>query len=211
MEPHGGQPVETVGPPLGEAPAVMILVHGRGGSARGILELATHLAHPSFTYLAPQAAGHTWYPFSFMAQTEDNEPGISSGLDVLKGLVERVVDAGIGREKIVLAGFSQGACLSSEFAVRHAARFGGVLAFSGGLIGPPGTTWPYDGSFEGMPAFFGCSDVDAHVPKERVDESAEVFEAMGAAVEKRIYPGMPHTIIEDELVYARTIVEAVGG
>lgn len=210
MQPHHGQPVETMGPPLGEGRAAMILVHGRGAAPANILDLAAALEHPAFTYLAPAAAGNTWYPYSFMAETASNEPGISSGLGVLEALVQQAVTAGVPRERIVLAGFSQGACLMSEFTVRHAARYGGVLAFSGGLIGPPGTTWPYEGDFAGTPVFLGCSDVDAHVPRARVDESAEVFSRMGAEVEMRIYPGMGHLINDDEIAFARSIVEAVG-
>lgn len=210
MGPHAGQPIETAGLPLSEASAAAILVHGRGAAPRNILELAIELAHPSFAYLAPAAAGNTWYPYSFMAEIVANEPGISSGLAVLDGLVSDVIDAGIPRDRIVLAGFSQGGCLMSEYAVRNAARFGGILAFSAGLIGPPGTTWPCDGDFAGTPVFLGCSDTDSHVPRERVDESAEVFDRMGAAVEKRLYPGMGHLINEDELAFARSIVASVG-
>lgn len=209
--PHAGQPVMTAGLPLQDAGAVMILVHGRGAAPPDILELAGPLSHPAFAYLAPAAAGNTWYPYSFMAEMEKNEPGLSSGLAVLDRLVERARAAGIPRARIILAGFSQGACLMSEFAVRHAGRYGGVVAFSGGLIGPPGTTWPYEGDFAGTPVFLGCSDVDPHVPKERVEESVEVFVRLGAAVEKRLYPGMGHLINADELAYARSIVEAVGG
>ncbi len=209
--PHAGQLVLTAGLPLKDAGAAMILVHGRGATPPNILELAIPLAHPAFAYLAPAAAGNTWYPYSFMADTEANEPGLSSGLAVLEGLVERVRDAEIPRRRVILAGFSQGACLMSEFAVRHAARYGGVLAFSGGLIGPPGTTWPYEGDFAGTPVFLGCSDVDPHIPKERVEESADVFARLGAAVETRLYPGMGHLINDDEIAVARSIVEAVGG
>jgi predicted esterase len=175
------------------------------------MELAAALEHPRFTYLAPAAAGNAWYPNSFMADIASNEPGISSGLGVLEDLVGRVVDAGTPRERIVLAGFSQGACLMSEYTVRHAARYGGVLVFSGGLIGPADTIWPYAGDFAGTRVFLGCSDIDAHVPKSRVDESAMVFARLGASVEKRIYPGMGHVISNDEITFARSIVEAVGG
>jgi predicted esterase len=209
-QPHADPLVESAGRPLGEGTAAMILVHGRGAAPRNILELADALAHPAFTYLAPAAAGHTWYPNSFMAPIASNEPGISSGLTVLESLVRRVVAAGIPWERVVLAGFSQGACLMSEFAVRHARRYGGVIAFSGGLIGPRGTTWPREGDFAGTPAFFGCSDVDPHVPKDRVQESAEVFASLGAVVETRFYPGMGHLVNADELGFARAIVDAVG-
>lgn len=211
MRPHAGQPVEIEGLPPDEASAAMILVHGRGAAPKNILELAVELSHPNFTYLAPAAAANTWYPYSFMADIAANEPGISSGLAVLDGLVERVMDAGIPRERIILAGFSQGGCLMSEYAVRHAGRYGGVLAFSAGLIGPPGTSWPYEGDFAGTPVFLGCSDSDSHVPRDRVEESAEVFRRMGAAVEKRIYPGMGHLINDDELAFARSLIQAVGG
>ena len=209
MQPHAGQHVATLGRPLGQGSAVMILVHGRGAGSSDILDLGQALHHAEFTYLAPAASESTWYPNSFMAEIEANEPGISSGLHVLDGLVEQAVASGVEREHIVIGGFSQGACLACEYAVRHAQRFGGILAFSGGLIGPPGTRWPYAGDFAGTPVFLGCSDVDAHIPKARVDESAVVFERMGAKVEKRIYPGMGHTINDDELVYARSVVEGV--
>ncbi len=210
MHPHADQPLVTRGRPLGEGAAAMILVHGRGATPDNILELADALPHPDFTYLAPAASGNTWYPYSFMADIPSNEPGISSALAVLDGLVERVMEAGVPARRIVLAGFSQGACLMSEFAVRRARRYGGILAFSGGLIGPPGTVWSQEGDFDGTPAFFGCSDVDAHVPRSRVDESARVLAGMGANVEKRIYPGMGHLINEDEIAFARSVVEAVG-
>ncbi len=210
MQPHEGQRVLMRGRRLGEGRAAMILVHGRGAAPENIMDLATALAHPEFTYLAPAAAGNAWYPKSFMAETEENEPGISSGLQVLEDLVATVTRAGIPLERVVLAGFSQGACLTSEFAVRHAARYGGILVFSGGLIGPPGTTWTYPGDFAGTPVFLGCSDVDGHVPKVRVDESAGVFSRMGAAVEERIYPGMGHLINDDELEFARAVVDSVG-
>ncbi len=210
MHPHADQPRVTLGRPLGVGAAAMILVHGRGATPDNILELADALPHPDFTYLAPAASGNTWYPYSFMADIPSNEPGISSGLAVLDSLVERVMEAGVPARRIVLAGFSQGACLMSEFAVRRARRYGGILAFSGGLIGPPGTVWSQEGDFDGTPAFFGCSDVDAHVPRSRVDESARVLAGMGANVEKRIYPGMGHLINEDEIAFARSVVEAVG-
>jgi predicted esterase len=210
MEPHGSQRVEMRGVPLREASAAMILVHGRNAAPENILDLATQLSHPAFAYLAPAAAGNTWYPLSFMANIPANEPGISSGLSVVAGSLKNVLDTGIPRDRIVLAGFSQGACLMSEFAVRHASRYGAVLAFSGGLIGPPGTTWDEAGVFGGTPVFLGCSDVDGHVPKERVEESAEVFTRMGADVELRLYPGMGHLINDDELAYARSLVASVG-
>ena len=209
MKPHAGVPVATAGAPLGNSPAVMIMVHGRNAAPANILELVPRLERPDFTYLAPAAAGGTWYPSSFMEQRERNEPGLSSGLWVLEHLVGDVVARGIHTEQIVLLGFSQGACLTAEFAVRHAARYGGVIAYSGGVIGAPGTTWDYPGSFDGMPVFLGCSDVDAHVPKTRVDESAAVFERMGAVVTERIYPGMGHLVNDDEIAFTREVMDSV--
>jgi predicted esterase len=209
MDPHGGQPVESRGKPLGSGRAVMIMIHGRNAGPASILELATALPHPEFTYLAPAAAGGTWYPFSFMVETEKNEPGIGSGLAAIDRLVNEVVGKGIPRSRIVLLGFSQGACLASTYAVRHAARFGGVIVFSGGLIGPPGTTWDFPGNFEGTPVLLGCSDVDAHVPAARVRESAEVFHRMGAEVTERIYPGMGHLVNENEIEFTRGLLTSV--
>lgn len=189
----------------------MIMVHGRGAGPENILELGTALPHPEFTYLAPAAAGGTWYPFSFMAQTSQNEPGITSGLATIDRLVTEVVGQGTPRSRIVLLGFSQGACLAGTYAVRHATRFGGVIVYSGGLIGPAGTAWDFPGNFESTPVFFGCSDVDAHVPAARVHQSAEVFRRMGAAVTERIYPGMGHLVNEDEIEFARGLLSSVAG
>ena len=207
--PHQGQPVYTVGKPLDEAKAAMILVHGRGASAQNILELAQELPHPDFAYLAPQAANSTWYPYSFLEPMNRNEPGITSGLQVIAELVAHVEAAGIPAERIVLAGFSQGACLASEFVARHARRYGGLLAFSGGLIGPPDTPRDYAGSLANTPVFLGCSDVDFHIPLARVEETAVTFTNLGAHVNKQIYPGMDHTIVPDEVVHARKIVHGV--
>ncbi|HEV8598735.1 MAG TPA: hypothetical protein VGQ69_05210 [Gemmatimonadales bacterium] len=209
MEPHGGQPVLTKGPGIEASRAVLLMLHGRNAGAENILELSALLAHPQFTYLAPAAAGHTWYPYSFLAETERNEPGLSSGLWVIDQLVREVESRGVPRRRIVLLGFSQGACLASEYTVRHASRFGGLVALSGGLIGPPGTLWNHPGNFERTPVFLGCSDIDPHVPLERVNESAAVFERMGAAVTRRIYPGMGHQVCEDELQFTRTLLEEV--
>ena len=210
MEPHAGQPVVTRGPGIESSRAAMIMLHGRNAGPRNILDLAGVLADPTFTYLAPTASGGTWYPYSFMADRSSNEPGLSSGLWVIDRLIQDIESRGIPKRRIVLLGFSQGACLASEYAVRHADRFGGVIALSGGLIGPPGTTWVSPGRFGGTPVFLGCSDVDGHVPKARVDESAVVFERMGAAVTKRVYPGMGHLVNEDELEFARSVMAGVG-
>jgi len=189
----------------------MILVHGRNALPANILSFVPAFGRPDITYLAPAAAGGTWYPLSFMAEKEKNEPGISSGLWVLEQLVQHVARSGVAKDRIVLLGFSQGACLTSQFAASHADRYGGVVLYSGALIGPPGTTWDFPGSFSGTPVFLGCSDVDAHVPKTRVDESAAVFQRMGATVTERIYPGMGHLVNEEEIAFTRTLLDEITG
>lgn len=209
MTPHTGQPVATAGRALGHSHAAMIMVHGRNAAPRDILELSSAFERPELTYLAPAAAGNTWYPHGFMADTESNEPWLSSALGVLRGLVDRVVAEGVRLEHLILLGFSQGGCLTAEFAIRNPARYGGVVVYSGGLIGPTGTTWERSGSFEGTPVFLGCSDVDGHIPKRRVDESAEVFREMGAEVTDRIYPGMGHMVNEDEIEFTRELMDRI--
>jgi phospholipase/carboxylesterase len=211
VKPHAGQPLTTAGAPLGKSPVAMILVHGRNALPANILSFVPAFGRPDITYLAPAAAGGTWYPLSFMADREKNEPGVSSGLWVLAQLVQHVVRAGVRNDRIVLLGFSQGACLTAQFAASHADRYGGVVLYSGGLIGPPGTTWTYPGSFGGTPVFLGCSDVDAHVPKTRVDESAAVFQRMGATVTEQIYPGMGHLVNEEEIAFTRTLLDEITG
>jgi phospholipase/carboxylesterase len=164
--------------------------------------------HPGFAYLAPQAAGNAWYPSPFTAPIESNEPFLSSALEVLETLLARVGET-IPAERVVMLGFSQGACLTLEFAARHARRLGGVVGLSGGLIGPDGTPRDYPGSFDGTPAFLGCSDVDPHIRKDRVLEAAAIYERMGAHVTARLYPGMGHTVNQDEIDSVRAIVEAI--
>lgn len=207
--PHQGLPVLMAGEPLASARAAMILVHGRGASAADILMLAKELAQPGFAYLAPEAANHAWYPNSFLAPLASNEPGLSSGLAVIASLLEQAERAGIPAERTIIAGFSQGACLSLEFVARHARRYGGVIALSGGLIGPDGTPRDYPGSLAGTPVFLGCSDIDPHIPRERVLLSAEVLQALGGQVTAKLYPHMGHTINRDEILAARSIVSAV--
>jgi phospholipase/carboxylesterase/glyoxalase family protein len=211
--PHAGQPLLHAGAPLDDANGVVVMLHGRGAGAEDILSLAGSLDPGEdggrLAYLAPAAANHTWYPFSFLSDIARNEPYLSSALSMLEALIADLETRGFSRSQMALLGFSQGACLCSEFAARHAARFGGVIALSGGLIGPPGTAWRYDGSFDGMPAFFGCSDVDAHIPAERVNESAAVFARMGAVVTARLYPGMGHTVSDDEISEAKKILKGL--
>jgi phospholipase/carboxylesterase len=207
--PHQGLPVRTAGEPLASARAAMILLHGRGATAADILMLAEELAQPGFAYLAPEAAGDTWYPYSFLAPTASNEPGLSSALAVIASLLEQANSAGIPAERTVIAGFSQGACLLLEFVARHAQRYGGVIALSGGLIGPDGTPRDYPGSLTGTPVFLGCSDIDPHIPRERVLLSAEVLQKLGGQVTAKLYPRMGHTINRDEILVARGIVAGV--
>jgi phospholipase/carboxylesterase/glyoxalase family protein len=207
---HADQPVVLAGAPARDARCAVIMIHGRNAAPRDILTLVPALDLPDVAYIAPAAAQRTWYPFSFLTETAKNEPYLTSALQRIREIVDDVVSKGPKPAQVVLLGFSQGACLASEFAARHATRYGGVVAFSGGLIGPPGTAWNYEGTFNSMPVFMGCSDVDAHVPKSRVDESAAVFERMGAAVTKRIYPGMGHTVNEDELDAARQLIVHAG-
>jgi phospholipase/carboxylesterase len=201
--------VLAAGSPLGQATAAMILVHGRGASAEDILSLGRELGRPDLAYLAPQAEGYSWYPYSFMAPLERNEPGLSNGLALIGHLVARLGGEGIPPERTVLLGFSQGACLSLEFAARNARRFGGVAGLSGGLIGPPETPRDYAGSFAGTPVFLGCSDRDPHIPLQRVKETTQVLTRMGATVTERIYPAMGHTVNEDELERVRELVSGL--
>ena len=209
--PHANQPVLAWGKPLGAAPAVVIMIHGRGAGPENILELAPALGQPNATYLAPAAANNTWYPYSFMTEIAKNEPYLSSALSLLGSLVGEIEAAGIARDHIVMMGFSQGACLTTEFAIRNASRFGGFVAFSGGAIGPPGTRWNEAPRFDGTPFFFGCSDVDPHIPEARVRESAEVCARMGADVTTRIYPGMGHLVNDDEIAHVRKMLQALSG
>ena len=207
--PHQGQQVATAGAPLERAKGAVVMVHGRGATAENILTLAQPLDRPEFAYLAPQASGNTWYPNSFMAPIASNEPGITSGMQAIADVLARVEAAGIPAERTVLLGFSQGACLSSEFAARHARRYGGVCALSGGLIGPDGTPRDYAGSLDGTPIFMGCSDVDFHIPAERVEFSAQVLRDLGADVTLRLYRGMGHTVNEDEIAHVQAILDRV--
>jgi predicted esterase len=205
-DPHAGQPVRTAGTPLAEARAAVIMVHGRGASAESILTLAPAVAAPGVAFLAPQAGGsqgRQWYPLSFMAPIERNEPGISSGLRVIERLLAQVGAAAIPPERTLFLGFSQGACLASEFVARHARRYGGLAVLSGALIGPDETPRNYPGSLDGTPVFLGCSDVDSHIPAVRVKESAEVLQRLGGDVTMRLYPGMGHMVNEDEIAAVR--------
>lgn len=199
----------TGGTELEEATAALVAVHGRGASARGILQLGRQLHRPGLALLAPQAAGNAWYPHSFLEPVERNEPGRSSGLQAVDEAVTTATDAGIPVKRVVVLGFSQGGCLASEYVARNPDRYGGAVAFSGGLIGQRVDPGDYEGDLEGTPCFLGCSDVDPHIPVERVDVTAETFRRLGADVEKRIYEGMGHTVNEDELSYVDGMIERV--
>ena len=199
----------AAGEALDRASAAMILVHGRGATAEGILSLAGELSRPGFAFLAPQAADNTWYPLSFLSPIERNEPYLSSALECLTALLERTSEAGIPHERTILLGFSQGACLALEFAARNAQRYGGLVGLSGGLIGPAGTPRDYPGSLAGTPVFLGCSDVDFHIPSERVMESGQMLERLGGEVMVRLYPNMGHTVNQEELEHVRSIMAAV--
>ena len=207
--PHEGQPLLTAGEPLDRATAAMVMVHGRGAAAEDILALAAEMNQSGFVYLAPQAAQNSWYPNSFLAPIPSNEPGLSSGLAVIASILAQLAEAGISAERTMLLGFSQGACLSLEFAARNAQRYGGLVGLSGGLIGPDGTPRKYAGSLEGTPVFLGCSDADFHIPKERVEHSAEVLQRLGGNVTKRLYPRMGHTVIRDEVRFVRGMMAAL--
>jgi predicted esterase len=205
-DPHAAQPVLRVGPPLPEARLAVVAIHGRGASAQDILGLAREVAAGDVAFFAPQAAGSSWYPYSFLSPIPQNEPHLSSALRLVAGLVDDIVAEGMPHERVGIMGFSQGACLSLEFAARHARRYAAVIALSGGLIGPPGTSRDYQGSMDGTPVFLGCSDIDPHIPVERVRESAEVFRRLGAAVDERIYPRMGHTVNGDELRAVQSLI-----
>lgn len=198
-DPHGDQPVLQAGAAIAEARLVAIMLHGRGASAEDILGLSREFSHRDIAYLAPQAAGHTWYPYSFLMPVAQNEPALSSALRLIAKVLASLAAQNFPPEKVAVMGFSQGACLSLEFVARHAQRYAAVAAFSGGLIGPPGTARGYSGSLDGTPVFMGCSDVDPHIPVDRVYESADVLTHMGAILDTRIYPSMGHTINDEEI------------
>lgn len=203
--PHQDQPLERAGTPLADATAAAVLVHGRGASARSILTMGSEFATDGMALLAPQAARNTWYPNPFTAPVASNEPGRSSGLRAVSDAVVAAEDAGIPRERVLLVGFSQGACLASEFLARQPTPVGGLAALSGGLIGETITPTAYDGELDSTPVFFGCSDVDPHIPAERVHESAAVFDRLNADVTTRLYEGMGHGVNDDEMTLLREL------
>ena len=200
------QKIVSAGKKIEEAGKVLILLHGRGAYAEDILSLAENFSLDQFAVLAPQAHGHTWYPYSFLVPVAQNEPFLSDAIQVIDRIVQDVLRKGIPENKIYFAGFSQGACLTLEYATRKAKRWGGVIAFTGGLIGAHIDTSHYQGNFEGTPVFIGTSDPDPHVPVVRVNESAEVLKAMGAKVLVKVYRNMGHTINQEEVELADKIL-----
>jgi phospholipase/carboxylesterase len=206
---HDPTRVLVAGPPLAGARGVTILLHGRGGSADDIATLASVLASDGLTFLVPEATGHTWYPQRFLAPLAANEPWLTSALGVVGTLVAQATAAGIPTARIAVAGFSQGACLALEFVARAPARYGAAIAFSGGLIGPPDEPRPpvaAGATLGGTPVFLGCGDLDAHIPAASVEASAAFLRGLGGEVDMRLYPGMGHTINQDEIAAARTLL-----
>lgn len=204
--PHQEQPVVTGGPSPSEARLAMILVHGRGASAQGMLELAEEFDQDDIHYRALQAADRTWYPQSFLAPENKNQPGINSGLQALYDQLQELQKEGFSSDQIMLLGFSQGACLTSEFAARHPQRYGGVVALSGGLIGSVIHAESYSGSFENTPVFLGCSARDPHIPQRRVKQTADILQRLGASVTQKIYPDMGHTVNRDEISHIQEMI-----
>jgi predicted esterase len=206
---HQEQPVVRKGVPLSEAKAAMIMIHGRGGDASGILPLINHFEADGFAFLAPNAANFAWYPNRFIAPRASNEPYLSSALDTVNSLLKEAEDAGIPPEKTIILGFSQGACLASEVVARNPKKYGGVIVLSGGLIGAEGELEGYEGALEGTPVFLGCSDVDLHIPVERVHQTRDILSQLGAKVDERIYENMGHTINNDEVEAVNAIMKAL--
>jgi predicted esterase len=210
-DPHRDQPVIIRGQALAGADTAIILLHGRGGSTEDILMLGQELiedandAHTAL--LAPQAAQHTWYPNSFLAPLAQNEPWLSSAIGKVGACVEQCLAAGVPKDHIAIVGFSQGACLASEFVARNPSRYGAVVAFTGGLIGPPGMDLHHPGSLDKTPVLLSSGDPDPHVPWERVEETRRIFTEMGADVHAVRYPNRPHTVLPEEIHNARNLLE----
>jgi len=207
--PHQGQSIRTAGELPGRAQAAMVMMHGRGARAEDILSLTESLPQIGFAYFAPQAAENTWYPNRFLVALSENEPWLSSALAFVGAVLAQVASAGIPPQRTFLLGFSQGACLTLEYAARNARPYGGLVGLSGALIGPDETPRAYKGSLEGTPVFLGCSDVDFHVPKERVSQTAEVFRRLDGEVTERLYPDMAHTINQDEIDFIRSMMRTM--
>lgn len=206
LDPHAAQFALTIGPSPQHAQGVLILLHGRGASAEGMIEFYEEMNLNDLHVIAPRALHHTWYPYSFLNPLENNQPYLDSALKKVDSTVTELIAAGIASDRIAIAGFSQGACLASEYVARHPRRYGAVMILTGGLIGPPGTPREYPGSFEGTPIFIGTSDPDPHVPLTRVHETERVLKQMGAVVTLQTYPGMTHTINAEEVEHCRALL-----
>ena len=202
--------VLSAGAPLAKARAAAVMVHGRGATAQDILSLGAEFGQDDIAYLAPQAQGHGWYPQSFLAPFEQNEPHLTNALATVGAVVAHLAGEGFTPERIALIGFSQGGCLALEYAARNAQRYGAVVGLSAGLIGPPGTPRDYAGAFAGTAVFLGCSDVDHHIPLARVHETRDALTRMGAVVDERIYPGMGHTVNADEVAAVTKMLARIG-
>jgi len=203
-----GQRVLQAGEPLNSARAAMILLHGRGATAEDIMTIASEVQAAGWIYFAPQAAGSAWYPNPFTAPIESNEPYLSAALAMITNLVERVEEQ-VPAHRMLLVGFSQRACLALEWCARNARRYGAIAGLSGGLIGPDGMPRDYPGNFDATPVFLGCSDVDPYIPMRRVEESAQVLERIGAAVDLRFYTGMGHLVSEDEIAVVKGLIAGI--
>jgi phospholipase/carboxylesterase len=208
-DPHFEAEVMMAGAKLRGAAGAMLLLHGRGGSAGDILGLGKEIAPREMALIAPEAYGNSWYPNSFLAPIAQNEPWLSSALHLVETLVLRCAAEGVAAEHVVICGFSQGACLATEFVARHPRRYGALVAFTGGLIGPPGSDLCHEGRLGGMPVLFSSGDPDPHVPWARVAESARELTAMGAEVETRRYEGRPHTVLPEEVAEARGVAAGI--
>ncbi len=210
-ETHQNQPLIQCGAKLDEAKLAMILIHGRGATAEDILSLASEIDIPNMALIAPQAKDNSWYPYSFLSPVEMNEPELSSSLAVIDSIIEMLNQKGFKEDQIYLLGFSQGACLSLEYAVRNPKKYGGIFGLSGGVIGETIIRENYSGDLEGTEVFIGCSDVDPHLPLKRVNETEEVFRKLNANVTKRIYKGMAHTVNQDEIDFVKTLLKQKSG
>ncbi|MGG2198961.1 MULTISPECIES: alpha/beta hydrolase [Paenibacillus] len=209
MNIHLQQPVVTRGVPLDKSSAVVMMMHGRNQTTNDILELADRISLPDVHYVAPQAAGNSWYPNGFMSPLNDNEPYLSFALDCYHTRISELLEQGIPVTKLVLLGFSQGACLTAEYAVRRPGRYGGIVLYTGGVIGPEGMQRNVEGSFLDTPVFLGSSDIDGWVPEQRVLETAALYKQMGADTEARIYKDMDHIVNDDEIAFARALIRQV--
>jgi len=208
IPPHTGEKIIYAGSPAGSAASAMILLHGRGADAASMKSLIGQFTVDKMLFILPEADNFTWYPYRFIEKRELNEPGISSGLKLIDAIVGALGGQQIGSENLFLLGFSQGACLALDYTARYPDRFGGVFALSGGLIGDDLRAEVYQGDLQQTPVFFGCSDRDDHIPEERVHESAAIFEKLNAAVTKKIYPNMGHTVNRDELNFINQVLSS---